>query len=162
MKRKAGVIVGLVIMALSALSCTKEASMDNFYALQVTVSNSASGEKSVTGFKECHLYAKGYNQGESDLCAVTNWESENSYYLLDISFPSIKTLPAGKEIKLTNFNFQNPFKNGGESFTMEYSGKIYMVECTETEAVLYFKQLKCNVLNTDFLFDGFVHCPFVD
>lgn len=154
-------IVGIVLTML-ALSCSKVDVGDDFYDVQVSAVQSSSGETSVVGFRDCTLFLEWFEPGESHFNAATYPLSDNRYYLLDISFPDINTIRPGKTISPTSFNFSCPLVNGGEGFTSEYSGSIFLVKKTDTEAVLLFKQLKCNVLYTDFLFDGYVRCPLIE
>lgn len=149
--------------ATTMLSCSKEGfvGIDDFYDIRIEGNGSFDEKSQILGFKSCHFYIEGYEPGESYFGALIDGESDD-YYLLDIRFRNIDNVRTGRRLHITNFDFANPLINGGNGFTSEYSGSVFLVERTEKEAVLFFDRIKCNVLNTDFTFDGFVRCPLSD
>lgn len=153
--------------AAALLSCSKEnfAGGDDFYDIRIEMNGSLAEEGRILGFTSCHLYIEGYEPGKSYFGALIDGKKDgcckavDSYFHLDITFQNINTARTGRKLDITHFNFANPLINGGNGFTSEYRGSVFLVERTEEEAVLFFEHLKCNILDTDFTFDGYVRCP---
>ena len=151
-----------VIFAAAAalLSCSK-VEMEDLYEARIEMKGFLAEGGQILGFNSGHLYIEGYEPGKSYFGALIDGESDN-YYLLHIEFRNIDNVRTGRKLDITHFNFANPLINGGNGFTSEYRGSIFLVERTEKEAVLFFDRIKCNVMNTDFTFDGYVRCPLRD
>ena len=150
--------------AVSLLSCSKEgfAGIDDFYDIQIEGNGSFVEKGQTLGFTGCSLFIEGFEPGESYFNAKIRGKSDVSYFLLDLTFQNINNVQVGQKLKLIHFNFANPLINGGNGFTSEYSGSVFLAGRTEKEAVLFFDRIKCNVMNTDFTFDGYVRCPLRD
>ncbi|MCQ2157022.1 MAG: hypothetical protein MJY53_01355 [Bacteroidales bacterium] len=149
--------------AVSLLSCSKEkfAGGEDFYEVRIEMNGFSDGENRILGFRSSSLFIEGFEPGESYFNAVIDGKS-NEYFLLNLEFPDINTARVGWKLNLLHFNFANALINSGNGFTSEYSGSVFLAERTEKEAVLFFDRLKCNIMNTDFTFDGYVRCPLRD
>lgn len=135
--------VSIVCIAILALSCTK--SLNHQICKDIE-------------FMEHHLHIEDSKSGNAHFAAWTKGTSMDATFLLDIIFNDFASIKPGQRATPVLVNFANPLINGSAGFTSEYSGSIYLVKKTETEAEITFDKVTMNILNTDFLFDGCLTC----
>lgn len=109
-------------------------------------------------FKECHL---GVLDGKSGL-RFEAWTGETrtaSEYVLYLYFNDFAGMETGQKSVPVSARFVNQWVNGNAPFTEEYSGSVFLVKKSDTEAEISFDKVTMNILNTDYLFDGCIICP---
>ena len=109
-------------------------------------------------FKECHL---GVLDGKSGL-RFEAWTGETrtaSEYVLHLYFNDFAGMETGQKSVPVSACFVNQWVNGDAPFTEEYSGSVFLVKKSDTEAEISFDKVTMNILNTDYLFDGCIICP---
>lgn len=109
-------------------------------------------------FKECHL---GVLDGKSGL-RFEAWTGETrtaSEYVLYLYFNDFAGMETGQKSVPVSACFVNQWVNGDAPFTEEYSGSVFLVKKSDTEAEISFDKVTMNILNTDYLFDGCIICP---
>lgn len=109
-------------------------------------------------FKECHL---GVLDGKSGL-RFEAWTGEirtASEYVLYLYFNDFAGMETGQKSVPVSACFVNQWVNGDAPFTEEYSGSVFLVKKSDTEAEISFDKVTMNILNTDYLFDGCIICP---
>ena len=109
-------------------------------------------------FKECHL---GVLDGKSGL-RFEAWTGETrtaSEYVLYLYFNDFAGMETDQKSVPVSACFVNQWVNGDAPFTEEYSGSVFLVKKSDTEAEISFDKVTMNILNTDYLFDGCIICP---
>lgn len=133
----------IVCAAVLALSCSK----DDISQISKDIE-----------FKECHLYASDGNSG----LRLEAWTGETraaSEYVLYLYFNDFAGMETGQKSVPVSARFVNQWVNGNAPFTEEYSGSVFLVKKSDTEAEISFDKVTMNILNTDYLFDGCIICP---
>lgn len=95
------------------------------------------------------------------ISGFVTWTGESYFssdFVLNVCFDDINGIETGQKATPVEVSFADPRVNGSAGFTSEYTGSIYLVKKSEKKADIIFGKVVMNIFNTDYKFDGCIHC----